>query len=131
MVPQFEAFRDSLVSGLQAVGIIKGEAKSDSGAGMFPFVYVPSPLLSAHCDEDASKAKQALTDAERELSNAKSSVETGHKDLDRLFDPAWYGKEGEWKKLDGLCLDKDTGECVSRSLRTNRPRRRVLTPAIP
>ncbi|KAG1753222.1 glucosidase II beta subunit-like-domain-containing protein [Suillus lakei] len=27
-----------------------------------------------------------------------------------LFDPDGFGSEGEWKKLDGMCLSKDTGE---------------------
>ena len=61
---------------------------------------------------DTSKARQALTDAERELSKAQSDASTGRNDLDRLFDPAWYGKEGQFKKLDGTCLEKDTGESV-------------------
>ena len=30
----------------------------------------------------------------------------------RLFDPEWYGTDGAWKKLDELCLEKDTGEYV-------------------
>ena len=114
ILPQFEAFREGLVSLLQTLGIVKGETKTDSGAGKTSFItrlrWVFDTLF---VDVDTSKARQALTDAERELSKAQSDVSTGRNDLSRLFDPAWYGKEGEFKKLDGTCLEKDTGESVS------------------
>jgi protein kinase C substrate 80K-H len=32
--------------------------------------------------------------------------------LEKLFDPEWFGTEGEWKKLENMCLAKDTGEYV-------------------
>lgn len=59
---------------------------------------------------DTSKARNAFQQAENSLNIAKKEKEQADKELARLFDPEWYGKEGEWKKLDGLCLEKDTGE---------------------
>jgi protein kinase C substrate 80K-H len=28
----------------------------------------------------------------------------------KLTDPKWFGADGAWRKLDGNCLSKDTGE---------------------
>jgi protein kinase C substrate 80K-H len=65
-------------------------------------------LLSA----DSSKALQAFTDAERELESLISDKEKIDNDALEIFNVHGFGVEGEWKKLDGMCLEKDTGECV-------------------
>jgi protein kinase C substrate 80K-H len=65
-------------------------------------------LLSA----DSSKAHQLLTDAERELGSLISNKEKADSDALEIFNVHGFGAEGEWKKLDGTCLEKDTGECV-------------------
>lgn len=59
---------------------------------------------------DANKARERLNDAERKLGPAKKQLETAMTDLEDLFDPAWYGAEGEWKKLHNTCLSKESGE---------------------
>ncbi|KZT27082.1 hypothetical protein NEOLEDRAFT_1161953 [Neolentinus lepideus HHB14362 ss-1] len=89
LVPQYEAFRDTLVSWLQTLGIIHGAPQS---AG-----------------ED-SKMRQTLNDAEHSLRLAKDEKKRAEDDLNDLFDPKGYGAEGEWKKLDKTCLEKDTGD---------------------
>jgi protein kinase C substrate 80K-H len=61
---------------------------------------------------DASRARQAFSDAEHSLNLAIKEKETAEADLDDLFSIDGFGAEGEWKKLDGTCLEKDTGECV-------------------
>ena len=61
---------------------------------------------------DSSKAHQALTDAERELESLISDKEKTDSDTLEIFNVDGFGVEGEWKKLDGTCLEKDTGECV-------------------
>lgn len=61
---------------------------------------------------DSSRARQVLTDAENELENLKSDKERAENDALEIFDVHGFGAEGEWKKLDGTCLEKDTGECV-------------------
>ena len=40
----------------------------------------------------------------------RDELETAEDDLKKLFDPEWYGKDGEWKKLHNTCLDKEVGE---------------------
>ncbi len=59
---------------------------------------------------DATRARERLNDAERNLDSVQKQLETARTDLRDLFDPAWYGAEGEWKKLHNTCLTKDTGE---------------------
>jgi protein kinase C substrate 80K-H len=36
--------------------------------------------------------------------------ETKENDVKDIFNIDGFGPEGEWKKLDGTCLKKDTGE---------------------
>jgi protein kinase C substrate 80K-H len=43
---------------------------------------------------------------------ARKDLETAQRDLEDLFDVTAFGTQGEWKKLNKLCLSKDTGECV-------------------
>lgn len=56
--------------------------------------------------------RQSLSSAEAALREAESKLKNAQRDLEDLFKPDRFGKDGEWKKLDGLCLEKDTGECV-------------------
>ncbi|KAH9938712.1 endoplasmic reticulum protein [Fomitopsis serialis] len=77
-LPQYLAFRDTLVSWLETFGVAKGIDDEASSV-------------------NTSAARKAYHDAEN-----------------TLISPEWYGLEGEWKKLDGMCLTKDTGEWVPR-----------------
>ncbi|KAF9651810.1 hypothetical protein BDM02DRAFT_3110284 [Thelephora ganbajun] len=57
-----------------------------------------------------SRVRQLLSDAEAVLREAEDKLRNVQRDLEDLFKPDRFGKDGEWKKLDGLCLEKDTGE---------------------
>ena len=59
---------------------------------------------------EAAKAVKAFNDANGELKNIASHKEDSERQLRELFDPEHFGKNGEWKKLEGLCLEKDVGE---------------------
>lgn len=61
---------------------------------------------------DTSKAQKALNDAEHSLSLTKKEKEDKERDFARLYDPEWFGAQGEWKKLDRTCLAKEVGEYV-------------------
>ncbi|CAE6522222.1 unnamed protein product [Rhizoctonia solani] len=50
-----------------------------------------------------NSAVNALRNSERELKDSEEA-------LTKLEGGGHYGKDGEWKKLDGTCLEKDTGE---------------------
>ncbi|KAF9480233.1 endoplasmic reticulum protein [Pholiota conissans] len=89
ILPAYEDFKDSIVTLLQKFGIVSG---GDSSAA------------------DSSRAQQAFHDAEHELNNLKSTKENAEKGAQEIFSGTRYGPKGEWKKLDGACLEKDTGE---------------------
>lgn len=59
---------------------------------------------------DDSAARKAYQDAESTLNSVRKDLDKAQNELERLFDPEWFGPEGEWKKLEGTCLAKDTGE---------------------
>ena len=59
---------------------------------------------------DASRAKQSLSDAENALRTVTKEMDDSEEELTRIFDPTWFGREGEFKKLQGTCLEKNTGE---------------------
>jgi hypothetical protein len=56
--------------------------------------------------------RQSLSDAETTLREAEERLKVAQRDLEDLSKPDKFGKDGEWKKLDKLCLEKNTGECV-------------------
>ncbi|KAJ3476466.1 hypothetical protein NLI96_g11139 [Meripilus lineatus] len=89
LIPQYDAFRESITSWLGLLGIVK-TGSTDAA--------------------DSSRARQAFNDAEHSLKLARQEKEKAEKDLQRLFDPEWFGREGQWKKLENTCLEKDTGE---------------------
>lgn len=88
-VPSYLVFREKLLSWLEILGIKAGGADTTS---------------------EASRARQVLSDAEHSLKLTHDELQTAREDLSDLFDPEGFGAAGEWKKLDGLCLEKDTGE---------------------
>jgi protein kinase C substrate 80K-H len=106
-VPQYEDFKDTLVSWLAMFGIIREE--EGVSAGRFRqftirYFFIESPCI------DTSRARQALQDAESALNKVKREKETAEKDIQKIFDPTMFGAEGEWKKLDGTCLEHPSGE---------------------
>lgn len=89
LVPSYLAFREKLLSWLELLGIKAGSSDTSS---------------------EANRARRALSDAEHSLKLTQEELQTAHEDLSDLFNPEGFGTEGEWKKLDGLCLEKDLGE---------------------
>ncbi|RDB19568.1 Glucosidase 2 subunit beta [Hypsizygus marmoreus] len=89
-IPQFEEFKDTLVSWLRTLGVIRGEGDSVSA--------------------DSTRARQAFTDAERALQRLKDENKKAGEDLAEIFNIHGFGAEGEWKKLDGTCLRTDSGD---------------------
>ncbi|KAG2130985.1 glucosidase II beta subunit-like-domain-containing protein [Suillus bovinus] len=90
LLPSYHSFRDSVLSALSVFGIGRGAA-SDTSA-------------------ESNRARVALSDAEHSLKLTQDEQRTANEDLLDLFDPDGFGPEGEWKKLDGMCLSKDTGD---------------------
>ncbi|KAG5645275.1 hypothetical protein DXG03_006577 [Asterophora parasitica] len=90
LIPQYEDFKDTLVSWLKTFGIIRGG--DDSSAA------------------DSTRARQALTDAENALRSLQEEKKKAEGDIKEVFNVHGFGREGEWKKLDNLCLKKDVGD---------------------
>jgi len=91
LVPHYITIRDNVLSWLKVFGISGGES-------------------NASASEEANQARQALSDAEHSLKLTREEEQTARDDLSDLFDPDGFGPEGEWKKLDGLCLELDAGD---------------------
>jgi protein kinase C substrate 80K-H len=89
-IPKYEDFKDSLVGLLQAIGIVKADEESAS--------------------IESSRAQQAFNDAENALKRLQDEQEKSKNDLKEIFNIHGFGAEGEWKKLDGQCLEKEQGE---------------------
>ncbi|KAJ3857201.1 glucosidase II beta subunit-like-domain-containing protein [Lentinula lateritia] len=93
IVPQYEEFKETILSLLVSFGIIKSETSSFTGTSL-----------------DTSRSRQVLTDAENELNKVKKEKENAENDLKEIFNIHGYGLEGEWKKLDGTCLRTENGD---------------------
>lgn len=109
LLPQYESARAALVSLLDAIGVVRSASGADKSSGDYE-PYLLFRLRSDQCLPDTSRARKTLSDAEHSLKLTQDEVERAQTDLSRLFNPEWFGAEGEWKKLEGLCLTKDTGE---------------------
>ncbi|OAX39255.1 hypothetical protein K503DRAFT_739832 [Rhizopogon vinicolor AM-OR11-026] len=90
LIPSYHSFRDSIVSVLSIFGIGHSDTRDASA--------------------ESNSARKALLDAEHSLKMTRDETQDANQDLLDLFDPEGFGVEGEWKKLDDLCLSKDTGE---------------------
>ncbi|KAF4616007.1 hypothetical protein D9613_011454 [Agrocybe pediades] len=87
VIPAYEDFKDSIVSLLSKIGIIRGQTQADS-----------------------SRAQQAYHDAEHDLEHMKREKEEKANEVKEIFNVHGFGAKGEWKKLDGSCFEKDTGD---------------------
>jgi len=61
-------------------------------------------------NDESNRARDAFTNAESKLNAAKEEKRDEQEELAELFDPEGFGVDGEWKKLQGLCLSKESGE---------------------
>jgi len=81
---------------------------------------VPYPISSFLSNQETNSlrtestlARKAYDDAEHSLKLTREEKQRAEEEYADLFDVEGFGREGEWKKLEGLCLEKNTGECVS------------------
>lgn len=114
LVPHYISLRDRILSLLGA-----GSDKPDASEGS----RIQTVLCgSLHTDilSESNQARQALSDAEHNLKLTREEEQTARDDFADLFDTSGFGPEGEWKKLDRLCLEKDTGEFVSSCVQSFR-----------
>ncbi|TFK74377.1 hypothetical protein BDN72DRAFT_812753 [Pluteus cervinus] len=89
VLPKYEELKDTFVSWMQTLGLVHRDVDP---AG------------------ETSRARQEFHDAENSLKRAQEDKKSAEKDLKELFDPRHFGSRGQWKKLDGLCLQKEHGD---------------------
>ncbi|KAF8239565.1 hypothetical protein L208DRAFT_1386039 [Tricholoma matsutake] len=92
IIPQYEDIRDTLLVWLKMFGIVHGQ--DDSAAG----------------ELDSTRARQAFTDAQSALERLKTEKTEKEGEIGEIFDVHGFGREGEWKKLDGQCVQTDSGD---------------------
>ena len=110
LIPAYNNFRETVVTALWILGIGNGVAHDVSAGNS----HISQPNTHPHCTTESNSARKALSDAEHSLRLARDEAQEAAQDSLDLFDPEGFGVEGEWKKLDGLCISKDTGEYVLR-----------------
>lgn len=74
---------------------------------------IPSSALSSTSNpasDAATNARNAHNTAVNSLSKVERDLKETQESLNKLEGGGHFGKDGEWKKLDGTCLEKDTGE---------------------
>ncbi|KZW03841.1 hypothetical protein EXIGLDRAFT_599996 [Exidia glandulosa HHB12029] len=89
---KYEIFRDATLGWFKTLGVIRS-----GGVGGNP-------------TEETNRARQARDTARNQLNDAKRKRDDEERELRRLFDPTWFGGEGQWKQLENKCISKDTGE---------------------
>ncbi|KEP55176.1 kinase C substrate 80 kDa-H protein [Rhizoctonia solani 123E] len=65
---------------------------------------------SGETSEATVNARNAHNTAADALRNSERELKESEEALAKLESGAHFGKDSEWKKLDGTCLEKDTGE---------------------
>ncbi len=90
-VPVYDEFKETLASWLAKMRIIRS-----------------SPVDCASAE--STRARKVFQEAENEQNRLKAEKEQKEADILDIFDVGVFGREGEWKKLDGKCLEKEAGE---------------------
>lgn len=107
-MPRYTWLRDTTVGWLRALGILRGTVITVNGNALPPSCDVIDQNLNRF--SESGQARASYNDAESKYNSAKERKRNDEDELAQLFDPDGFGAEGEWKKLQGLCLSKDTGE---------------------
>lgn len=111
-LPGYQSLKDTVVDYLELFGIAHGPAEG-SAAGIFLLVFLFfSSLLHLPFIAGSTQARKAYDDAEHSLKLTREEKQKSEEEYANLFDPEGFGTQGEWKKLEETCLEKDTGEYV-------------------
>lgn len=97
------------------MGIVPKKVDTSDGESKRRIASLPVPVPVPPDEKknlliESNKARQAHNEAKNAFSSTERELQKEEEARDKLFDPKWYGKEGEWRKLDNTCLSKDTGE---------------------
>lgn len=76
------------------------------------FLPLPDVLVYSAVIVESSRARQAFTNAENDLKKLQNEKKDTEESITKIFNDQGFGAQGEWKKLDGTCLEYDTGEYI-------------------
>ncbi|BEJ14197.1 hypothetical protein CspHIS471_0313710 [Cutaneotrichosporon sp. HIS471] len=91
MYEYYFSAREALVDILTNMGVLKKTAVINDG-----------PHVAA--------ARERFNAAERELNTVRSAITSAEETLEQIGNKHWFGPDGEWKKLDGTCVDTIAGD---------------------
>lgn len=111
LVPQYESLRNLALGWLGSAPDSSSPTSSSAGKLQLS-VIMPFRAYSLIQSLDTTKLREALSQAEKDLANSKKEHDNAKQDLDELFDPKFFGSQGEWRQPTNKCFSKDTGECV-------------------
>jgi protein kinase C substrate 80K-H len=106
----YDGAREWLVAALQGAGILKkrkdvvNDGPRELRARERVFMRYLLTII------DVAAARERFNTAERELRDITSAISTAEDTLRRLTEDKDFGPQGEWKKLDGTCIDTTAGE---------------------
>lgn len=104
LVPAF----DNIIDGTLNL-LVKAHVLSDFKRAPRSSSRSPSPLGSDVPEpESVTAARKAFVDAEAQVRTISSQLSTKRTQLD--VSPEKWGTEGEWKPLDGKCIERNMGE---------------------
>jgi hypothetical protein len=110
LLAKYESIKSTILSWMRTLGILQGVVDSTAGARSLGYT---SPLVKCiDGNVESARAQEAFHEAERSLKLTVEEKSKAEEELADLFSPEGFGLEGEWKKLEGTCLELDTGECV-------------------
>lgn len=103
-----EAFLDILVqAGMIAPPSTKSTTSSESVNPGEPFTSIRSQMVSEYSNFELpglTRARSSHTDVVNKIDSVRKTIETTQKSLDKD-----WGRDWEWKKLEGTCVEKDLG----------------------
>lgn len=86
--------------------------------------YLLLHLVHLGASVESSRARQTFTNAENDLKKLQNEKKDTEESLAQIFNVQGFGAEGEWKKLDGTCLEYDTGEYIYEACLFNEVRQK-------
>jgi protein kinase C substrate 80K-H len=109
----WESVRDFAIDWLIRVGVLgrgsKGASKSVPADGpRKPSWSLATPNADGHLMIDVTAAREKHNNANNDLNRLNNDIRTTSETIDRMS--TGFGPDAEWKKLDGTCIDKISGE---------------------
>lgn len=114
LIESFDFLRSGLVYWLVKLGVIeksttlKPSASANRASTSRRRISVKAGLTQCFFPADSPASRDALHKAEESLKTAEKAFGSAKSSLADMAEK--FGPEGEWKKLEGSCVEKDLGE---------------------